>query len=242
MNLKNLIRTVLAISILLLPGRLDAAIRLLAVGIADYPGTSRDLSLPANDARMIKTLYDKIPGATTTLLLNENATKTAVREAMTKVFASAKPDDTIIFFFSGHGYDGGFSTYDGHLNYAEIKKGMAASPAKNKIIFADATFSGNLRRNSESVSPDKIKDANIMLFMASRSNEHSVETPSMKSGHFATALKEALSGKADTNRDRTVTAKELFVYVSTRVKELSGDTQHPVMWGKFPDTMPIVKY
>ena len=56
MNPKNLITTVLAIMILLLPGRLDAAIRLLAVGIADYPGTSRDLSLPANDARMIKTL------------------------------------------------------------------------------------------------------------------------------------------------------------------------------------------
>ena len=73
MNPKNLITTVLAIMILLLPGRLDAAIRLLAVGIADYPGTSRDLSLPANDARMIKTLYDKIPGTTTTLLLNENA-------------------------------------------------------------------------------------------------------------------------------------------------------------------------
>ena len=241
MTFRHLIIAIAAIALYLLPGRSDAAIRLLAVGIADYPGSSRDLILPANDARMIKAAYDAVAGVKSTLLLNEKATKTAIREAMTKMFASAKPEDTIVFFFSGHGYDGGFSAYDGHINYSEIKKEMAASKAKNKIVLADASFSGNMRRNSDTASPDKMKDANIMLFLSSRTTEQAIESPSMKNGHFAMALKEAFSGKADSNRDHVVTAKELFTYVSGRVKELSDDRQHPVMWGRFPDTMPVVR-
>ena len=38
------------------------------------------------------------------------------------------------------------------------------------------------------------------------------------------------------------TAKELFDYVSARVKRLSGNQQHPVMWGRFPNNMPVMRW
>ena len=50
----------------------------------------------------------------------------------------------------------------------------------------------------------------------------------------------SLKGGADTNRDRTITAKELYHAVSTGVRALSNEMQHPVMWGNFEDNMPVM--
>ena len=53
-------------------------------------------------------------------------------------------------------------------------------------------------------------------------------------------LQKGLRGNADANRDRTITAKELFDFVSEGVIKISNGKQHPVMWGKFPDNMPVM--
>lgn len=68
------------------------------------------------------------------------------------------------------------------ITYQDIKKTMAKSAAKNKMIFADACFSGKMReprRNSSNISPSSLK---VMLFLSSRENEVSIESPSMKTG------------------------------------------------------------
>ena len=64
----------------------------------------------------------------------------------------------------------------------------------------------------------------------------------MQNGFFTTCLQRGLRGGADANRDKIITAKELFLFVSKGVKELSDDKQHPVMWGKFDDTMPVIAW
>ena len=79
-----------------------------------------------------------------------------------------------------------------------------------------------------------------MLFLSCRSNEKSIETPKMTNGFFTYALQHGLRGGADKNKDRIITAKELFDYVS--VKKESGNRQHPVMWGKFSNNMPVMKW
>ena len=87
-----------------------------------------------------------------------------------------------------------------------------------------------------------MKKSNVMLFLSSRGNEFSNERPDMKNGYFTTYLGKGLQGAADANRDRTITAKELFDYVHKGVIELSFGAQHPVMWGNFPDDMTIMKW
>lgn len=47
-------------------------------------------------------------------------------------------------------------------------------------------------------------------------------------------------GGADTDRNRTITARELFDFVSQGVAKDSQQKQHPVMWGKFDDQMPLM--
>ena len=81
-----------------------------------------------------------------------------------------------------------------------------------------------------------------MLFLSSRSNETSIERRDMKNGFFTTYLQKGLRGGADANRDRTITAKELFDYVHKGVTKLSLNKQHPVMWGKFNNNMPVMTW
>jgi uncharacterized caspase-like protein len=57
----------------------------------------------------------------------------------------------------------------------------------------------------------------------------------MANGVFTASLLRGLRGGADTNRDRMITAKELFDFVHSGVVEKSKGKQHPVMWGQFDD-------
>lgn len=223
----------------------NAKVFLVSVGIADYPGVENDLTLPAKDAQTIAWLYGKNSDLTYRLLTNSNATADNIIRAINSVFANAKADDIVVFFFSGHGYRGGFYAYDKGLSYTKIRKAMARCKSKNKMIFADACFSGKIRTSSSSSSSSSsavsdAQKANVMLFLSSRSDEVSIESPNMKNGFFTTYLQKGLRGGADANRDRVITAKELYEYVHSGVIEISSGRQHPVMWGKFPDNMPVM--
>ena len=112
------------------------------------------------------------------------------------------------------------------------------------MIFADACYSGQMRgQTSKSQSnSNELKNLNVMLFLSSRSSETSIERRGDSNGIFTTALQAALRGNADKNRDRVITAKELFDYVSSRVSTETRGKQHPVMWGKFSDNMPVIKW
>lgn len=221
----------------------EARIYLVSAGISDYPGTRSDLRLPAKDAATIVRLYSRNSRAEYRQLLNSEATKGNILTALNALFAQAGEEDIVVFFFSGHGYPGGFVAYDGKLGYAEVRKAMARSRCRNKMIFADACFSGKIRENGSSQSSvSSAKKASVMLFLSSRSNETSIERRSMENGFFTTYLQRGLRGNADANRDRIITAKELFDFVSKGVASLSKEKQHPVMWGKFDDNMPVMKW
>lgn len=220
----------------------NAKTYLVAVGVSDYPGTDKDLRLPANDAATVQYIYSKNSNAESVLLTNSNATKSAVLSKLRSTFAKASENDIIVFFFSGHGSKGAFCAYDAQIPYSEIRQAMASSKAKNKMIFADACFSGKMRQGRKNTAEQSFNNYNIMLFLSSRGNETSIERRDMKNGFFTSCLQKGLRGGADANKDRIITAKELFNYVSTNVKTLSSDKQHPVMWGKFSDNMTVMKW
>lgn len=220
----------------------NAKTYLVAVGVSDYPGTGKDLRLPANDAATVQYIYSKNSNAESVLLTNSNATKSAVLSKLRSTFAKASENDIIVFFFSGHGSKGAFCAYDAQIPYSEIRQAMASSKAKNKMIFADACFSGKMRQGRKNTAEQSFNNYNIMLFLSSRGNETSIERRDMKNGFFTSCLQKGLRGGADANKDRTITARELFNYVSTNVKTLSSDKQHPVMWGKFSDNMTVMKW
>lgn len=232
---------IITIVLFLLPINTFSKVHLVAVGISDYPGTENDLNLPGKDAIAIKELIDRNNNAASILLINENASKINIIHSIKELFRYASTDDIVIFFFSGHGYKGGFVAYDGYISYNEVRDAISITHCKNKMIFADACFSGKMRQGKRKPS-EASKNSNVMLFLSSRDNEVSIERKGMNNGFFTTCLKDAMKGKADSNRDRIITAKELFNYVSKNVRLLSKNKQHPVMWGYFDDEMPVIKW
>lgn len=211
---------------------------IVCVGIADYPGSKSDLKVSSQDAVTIKTLYDKNGNSETNILTNNKATKANILNAIGEMFLKATSDDAIILFFSGHGVPGGFVCYDGLLKYEAITAVMKKSKARSKIVFADACYAGKARNNNK--RSQKQSEENVMFFLSSRTKEQSQERRNWHNSLFTAFLERGLRGGADNNRDRTITARELFVFVSKGVAETSQQKQHPVMWGKFDDNMPLM--
>lgn len=155
--------------------------------------------------------------ASTVLLTDSKATKSSILSNI-KNNSPRQEKDIVVFYFSGHGYPGGFVCHnDEELTYGEVRKAMSLSQSLNKMIFADACFSGKMRGN-QSGSGSSNSNANVMLFLSSRDNETSLESPFLANGFFTTALQNGLRGGADADKNRTITAKELFNYVSKEVK------------------------
>lgn len=243
----NIIRTLVSVILLTICFSVNARTYLVSVGIADYsgyPSKINNLRLTTKDARTIVGLYSKNTSVDYAILLNEKATKDRIVRAIKKVFNKASENDIVVFFFSGHGYPGGFCAYDGNIGYDEIREAMSQSRSKNKMMFVDACRSGGMRvdKTAAQGAITAAKNANVMLFLSSRNNENSIERRDMQNGFFTTYLQKGLRGNADANRNRVITAKELFDFVHQGVSQISSGKQHPVMWGKFDDNMSVMKW
>lgn len=220
-------------------------IYVVSVGISNYQ-TISDLTLPEKDAKSIAELY-KTQTKNVILITGRYATKARILKSLKDQFSRAKEQDMIVFAFSGHGYSGGICPYDmsakdgSGLSYREVRNILKQSRAKRKIIFADACFSGGIRNNTSS-NHQSYQDSDVLLFLSSRGGETSIESPFMVNGFFTTYLLRGLRGGADVDRNRKITAKELFLFVSQGVKERSKDQQHPVMWGRFDDNEVLMDW
>ena len=219
-------------------------IYVLSVGICNYKYI-RGLKQTEADAKAMAALYNT-PTPHVSLLLGKEATHNNVLAALGKVCSLAKDNDIVVFVFSGHGAKGGLCAYDTKQNnlitYSEVQRVMRTCKAKNKQMYIDACFSGGLRSSSATSARSTFKNSSVMLFLSSRNNETSRENPYGANGVFTTYLLKGMKGGADVNRDRLVTARELFDYVSAKVAKATANKQHPVMWGKFHDELHVLNW
>ena len=218
---------------------LQAKTYLVSVGIADYPGTEHDLRISDNDAKTIAKVFSVAKQATVSILINEQATQSALLSTMHTSFMNANSEDIVILYFSGHGTPGALVCHDGLLTYQHIFKMLKGCKASRKVIIADACYAGKMRTTRQ--QSDSYNTQNVMLFLSSRTNEVSRESR-YKNSLFTIFLERGLRGGADTNRDRYITARELYDFVHKGVIEASGNKQHPVMWGKFENNMTVINW
>lgn len=224
----------------------------VSVGIERYKYSSicPPLNCSVADARAMSNFFYNYNGSKVFMLLNENATRSHILSVLKKQFSKAKPEDEIIFVYSGHGTKGGLSTYDTRnlatmVTYDDVQSIMKSSRAKRKVIIADACYSGGLTLSGTRTGGGKrrqnVNSTQVMICTSSRPNEMSLESESMTNSFFMESVLKAFNGSADANNDGKVTARELFNYVSERVVGYSMGRQHPQIWGRFDDNMVIVK-
>ena len=231
--------SILSVLLLICCIQLQAKVYLVSVGIADYPGKENDLRISDNDAKTIAKVYNATKNASVKVLVNEEATQSALLSIMHTAFIDAQSEDAVILYFSGHGTPGALVCYDGLLTYQHIFNMLKGCKASRKMIIADACYSGKMRTTRQQTN--SYNDQDVMLFLSSRTNELSMETK-FQNSMFTIFLERGLRGGADNNKDRRITAREIYDFVHQGVIEKSGGRQHPVMWGKFDNDMTIINW
>lgn len=241
-------RLMLAIAILLIGGwslhAWGAKTYLVCVGLNVYDNGENPLPCSRDDARGIAHFFKSYNNSDVFMLLDKNATRDHILRVLKQQFSKAKPEDEVIFAYSGHGFDGGISCYDTKnvIYSSEIQDIMRACNAKRKVIFMNACHSGSFRKKAKDARNRNYRnpDSDVMLFLSSRANEYSWENSGMKYSYFFNRLLAGLTGYADANKDKKVTARELFNYVYGGVLKDTENVQHPQMYGKFSDDMVVV--
>ena len=87
-------------------------------------------------------------------------------------------------------------------------------------------------------------DYGVIVMCSSMGREYSLENAQWGHGAFTKALTEGLQGKADFTHRQVVYLNDLDLYVTERVKELTGGKQHPVTQkpnGVKSSSFPIAK-
>ncbi|MBQ6064467.1 MAG: caspase family protein [Prevotella sp.] len=203
----------------------------LLTGVSNYGFQDWNLQNTTKDVKQLKKVLDKQEMIVATLT-SSYATISNIEKKLNAIIQLAKPEDKIIFFFSGHGDTGRMITYGFQgFYYEDLMKILSNAKTKEIFCFIDACKSG-------SVNPMEYYWADvhkgITFMMSSRADEYSAENNWIGHGLYTQALLKGLRGKADKNNDRQVTLMELFRYVyndvTARTKNYSVK-QHPQLIG-----------
>ncbi len=227
----------------------------LVVGVSKYEHMPR-LRYTDDDAYRMYAFFKSpeggaLPADQISVLIDEEATRNNIIQAMQNLFLKADESDVVILYFSGHGLQGSFipidyNGYENKLRHDEIKMIMDQSSAKNKICLADACYSGSFvqAKNIKNQLPlyyhqlGKSKSGAAFM-MSSSSGEVSLEGSSIRQGVFSHYLMRGLAGEADTNGDHTVVLSELFDFVHDGVSEYTANSQTPVLFGTYDKNLPM---
>lgn len=216
----------------------------VCVGLNVYDNNENPLPCSGGDAKGIAKFFKGYNGAEVFMLLDKNATRDHIIRVLKGQLAKAKPEDEVIFAYSGHGFDGGVSCYDTKnvIYCSEVQEIMRSCRAKRKVIFMNACHSGSFKKKSRDARNRNYRNskADVMLFLSSRADEYSWENGGMEQSYFFDQLLKGLKGGADANSDKKVTARELFNFVYGGVLKATNGVQHPQMYGNFSDDMVVV--
>ena len=203
----------------------------LLVGVSDYGGRTNNLPNTDQDARQ---LFDSLRSAgllhpASAVLTNQEATTKNVAAAFARAAQQAGPNDLFLFFFSGHGdqidvaqsaqeLDGRSETielFDAAMTDAQLAPLFAAVRSRMALAVIDACYSAGFR--------NLVNRPNVMGLFSSEEDLTSLVADRFKAGGFlAYFLRSGLSGEADGDGDRIVTAGELSTYVRRRFRR-EGD-------------------
>jgi hypothetical protein len=233
-------------------------------GVAEYLIKENNLRYTKDDAYKIYAFYKSpeggaLPDRQIALLVDEDATRANIVNAIKSIYSQAGRDDAIIFYFSGHGAEGAFIThefdgnvddnYKGLLLHDELNYVFQSSPARYKYLIADACHSGSLVNryggNKDMTARGAFYQAfekapsGFVMILSSMGDEYSLESSGIRQGVFSHYLLRGLKGESDTNRDKTVTVDELFDFTQSNVKGYTKGKQNPVISGDYNELLPM---
>ena len=198
----------------------------LSVGVSQYADPNvPNLSQTAKDAMSFRDLMLQHTRDVTTLT-SKYANHDNIMEKLRALCNRAGSGDRIIFFFSGHGFEGGIAVHDRVILYSELLDQLQSSQALEKYVFIDACHAGTAVSSNKGHELAKAVGGSpgTVMFVSCRPDEVSAENPFVGKGHFTQAILKGLRGKADANGDRAITVIELFTYIYNDVLHATRKT------------------
>ncbi len=174
---------------------------------------------------------------TNSMIPHQQPLRENIFQALDLLAGMTKPNDLLLFYFSGHGLVENGESYlvprngrrflkSTEIKVSEIKEIMLAAQAKAKVIILDACHSGaNIQAKGKPfMSEEFIKDVyldaeGLAIISSCQQGQLSYEWPEMGSSVFTYFLLEALRGKADNDQRGFITVHNVNSYVTHKVKQ-----------------------
>ncbi|MDI9570600.1 MAG: caspase family protein [Pseudomonadota bacterium] len=224
---------------------------ILAVGVSAYEEADLQLVFAAKDARDFARAMTGQKGGlyrevTARILTDRQATKDDILDGLDWLQKETTSKDIAVVFLAGHGVNDQAGIYyylPVNANPERLKRtGVAFSDIKNTmaslagkaILFVDTCHSGNVmgaRRGAADINAvvNELASAEngAVVFASSTGRQYSLEEKAWGNGAFTKALVEGIGGRADYHGKGSITINMLDLYLSERVKELTGGKQTP---------------
>jgi len=247
------------------PGQADAFViqprlYILAIGVSQYQNKDLTLGFPAKDAQDFAAVLHSQKGrlyrdVTAKVLTDGAATKDDILDGLDWLRKETTSKDVAMLFLAGHGVNDSNGLYyflpananpDKLLRtgvvFSDIKNTLASIAGKT-LFFVDTCHSGNIMGARRGVADINVvvnelasAENGAVVFASSTGKQYSLEDQAWGNGAFTKALVEGLGGKADYTGKGTISINMLDLYLSERVKQLTGGMQTPTTTK--PNTVP----
>lgn len=220
----------------------------------------RDLVGATRDAKALHALFlDTIPNSNPVLLADFDASVANIRTALQATLGAATRDDTVVFFFSGHGsHDHRLAASDTKLSnltsssigMEELAQFFKTTKAKAVLCVLDCCFSGGAPAKVLEDSPipkdpgapfDVLVGEGRVLLTASKTDEVAYELPQARHGILTKVLLDVLLSAAGDINILSV-AGEIMQRVQAEAARM-GVVQTPVLLGSVTGglMLPLLK-
>ncbi|CAN5823057.1 hypothetical protein BH10BAC2_BH10BAC2_38060 [soil metagenome] len=249
----------------------NATLHLVVVGINAYKNPVMSLNYALADATAFKEEVEKdaksiISNIKTYFVVDNDADKTGITNALKEVQQNAKPQDVFMFYYAGHGVINN-SNKEFYLvpnDVTDLKNvdaaleahGIAAKllqeyainiQAQKQLFILDACQSAGAFEAMLSADGNQQKSIAVVArstgthwIAASGAQQFANEFAALGHGAFTYVLLQALKGEAANNKMITVNGLKNFLQIQVPVlmKKFNGSAQYPASYG-FGNDFPV---
>jgi hypothetical protein len=250
----------------------------VVIGVAGYPNLAPDEQLPGEVLQDALDVYDLLrsPEAcgynsmNVRLLLNELATAENVRRELQWLAETAGDQDTVMVFFSGHGWSNStqtqssnylmaFDSDEKHLDTTALAEGelstlLGSIPAQRLVVVFDSCFSAGVVRPIVTTGVSRelrftqefysslAQGRGRVVISSCESNERSYFRPGMKNSLFTHHFLASLNGSVVPAEGQHLGVLDVVRYVQREVPK-AEPRQHPTYHATdVNDNYPIALY
>ena len=203
------------------------------IGMGDYAYID-DLYVPDDGAKQIYSQLEEMWGNQThlKLLLNKDATRDNIENAMSWLTLQENAEDTVLFYFTGHGnedylapYDSLTHSYANDISAYLLDKWLDSLDSEKVLVVLDSCQAGAYAQ--------KLSQSGRVIISSCAANEDSYAYNDL-SNYIIQSLSEPEI--TDTNADDQISAEEIYAYVARQ----HIPNQHPRLFDSEPSELVLV--